>query len=120
MQTLQASRQLIKYFPVHESTADSDTQTTAEIDQLIQSTLASAETQENLRHLQRHHIYNEETGKDSPWIQFTGWQRRFNNCDMSEWAKLIELKLASGEEEVYGSVNKKVVEMIEQAYSGKI
>jgi len=41
MQTLQASRQLIKYFPVHESTADSDTQTTAEIDQLIQSTLAS-------------------------------------------------------------------------------
>jgi hypothetical protein len=43
----------------------------------------------------------------------------FEGCNMEEWVKLIDLELGSGEEEIYASLHKKVVEMLEYAYAGK-
>ena len=82
--------------------------------------MAIAKVRDHERHLQRHRIYNEKTGKDTPWIQYTGWKHVFDNCNMAEWDKLIDLKLAPGEEEIYRSVNDQVMEMLEHTYKGKL
>jgi hypothetical protein len=115
MQTLQSSKQFIKYFPVRRvNPALRPTQR----DALIRATLQSAKEQNRQRHQQRHYIHNTEDGRDTPWIQYTGWKRRFEGCNMEEWVKLIDLELGLGEEEIYASLHKKVVDMLEHAYAG--
>ena len=116
LQTLHNAKQLVKYFPVRKPVGP---QPITGLDSRIQATLATAKTQDHERHLHRHRIYNQETGKDTPWIQYTGWKRVFDNCDMIEWRKLIDLELAPGEEEIYKSVNNKVMEILEHAYKGR-
>ena len=37
---------------------------------------------------------------------------------MEEWVKLIDLELGAGEEEIYGSLYKKVIQMLEVSYAG--
>jgi hypothetical protein len=110
------SKKLLKYFPVRSANSNSPPAT--EIKALIKATLQMAKEQNHQRHLHRHFIQNEEDGRDSPWIQYTGWKRRFEGCNMEDWVKLIDLELGSGEEEIYASLHKKVVEMLEHAYAG--
>ena len=116
IQTLNNGKRLVKYFPVRKT--DPLTQPTTEIDALIKATLKSAKEQNYQRHLQRHYIQNTDTGKDTPWIQYTGWKRMFEGCNMEEWVKLIDLELGAGEEEIYGSLHKKVIQMLEVSYIG--
>jgi hypothetical protein len=116
IQTLHTSQRLIKYFPVR--IIHHTFQSATEINGLIKATLQTAKEQTRQRHVQRYYIQNEETGKDTPWIQYTGWKRRFEGCNMEDWVKLIDLELGSGEEEIYASLHKKVVEMLEHAYAG--
>jgi len=118
MQTLNNSKRLVKYFPVCKTVPP--TQSAMERQALIKATLKFAKEQNHQRHLQRHYIQNSEDGKDTPWIQYTGWKRRFEGCNMEDWVKLIDLELGLGEEEIYASLHKKVVQMLELSYAGNL
>ena len=116
LQSLQVSKELIKYFPVR--TTAPVAQSVTERQEVIKATLKTVKDQNHQRHLQRHYIQNSEDGKDTPWIQYTGWKRRFEGCNMENWVKLIDLELGLGEEEIYASLHKKVVQMLELSYAG--
>jgi len=116
VQTLHTAQTLIKYFPVR--IVPHTSYSTTERQALIRATLKSAKEQNHQRHLQRHYIQNSEDGKDTPWIQYTGWKRRFEGCNMEDWVKLIDLELGLGEEKIYASLHKKVVQMLELSYAG--
>jgi len=116
IQTLHNAKTLVKYFPVRKTAPF--TQTVTERQALIKATLKSVKEQNHQRHLQHHYIHNSEDGKDTPWIQYTGWKRRFEGCNMEDWVKLIDLELGLGEEEIYASLHKKVIQMLELSYAG--
>jgi len=115
-QTLHTNKRLLKYFPVRKGNPDS--QTVTEIDTLIKATLKVAKEQNHQRHINRHYIQNTDNGKDTPWIQYTGWKRMFEGCNMEDLVKLIDLELGEDEEEIYGSLHKKVIQMLEVSYAG--
>ena len=68
LQSLQVSKELIKYFPVR--TTAPVAQSVTERQEVIKATLKTVKDQNHQRHLQRHYIQNSEDGKDTPWIQY--------------------------------------------------
>ena len=61
---------------------------TEEVARLIPSTVDQGIEQHKERHLQLHQIVNDESEKDTPWLNHTGWKRRFADMDM---AKLVAM-----------------------------
>jgi hypothetical protein len=114
-QTLQQSRNHIKYFPVRETCSNSHVNNATS---LIQSTVNQAIQQHKEHHLQRHQIVNNESGKDTPWLNNTGWKRRFADMDMVKLVAMSRLELV--DEEIWlKDVEQQVCQMIEDAYLGK-
>jgi len=69
------------------------------------------------RYLQRHQVVNNESGKDTPWLNYTGWKRQFVEMDMTELVRMTRLELAD-EELWLKDVGQQVCQMIENAYLG--
>ena len=104
----------IKYFPVRKtspnSSIDDDTS-------LIQSMIDKANKQHQEQHLQRHQIVNDESGKDTPWLNYTGWKRRFADMDMAKLVAMTQLMIED-DELWLKDVSSQVCQMIEDAYMG--
>ena len=104
----------IKYFPVRNthpnSSIDDDTS-------LIRSMIDKAKKRHQEQHLQRHQIINDETGKDTPWLNYTGWKRMFANADMSKLIGMTQLTIED-DELWLKDVASQVCQMIEDAYMG--
>jgi len=114
LQTLQTSRQFIKYFPVRKRIPN---QLNINDASLIQSTVNKAIEQHKEHHLQRHQIVNNESSKDTPWLNNTGWKRRFADMDMAKLVAMTRLELM--EEELWlKDVERQVCQMVEDAYLG--
>jgi hypothetical protein len=114
VQTLQQNRKQIKYFPVRKPHLDSSA-----IDNvsLIRGLIDEAKEQYKKRHLERHLIVNDESGKDSPWLNHTRWKRMFTNIDMTKLVAMTQLAIA--DEEVWlGDMERQVSQTIEDAYLG--
>ena len=84
---------------------------------LIQSTVNQAIEQHKERHLQRHQIVNNKSEKDTPWLNNTGWKRRFADMDMAKLTAMTRLELAD-EELWLKDIEEQVCQMIEDAYLG--
>jgi len=108
VQTLQKGPKHVKYFPVRRTNINDDTL-------LIQSTVDRAIEQYKERHLQRNQIINSESGKDSPWLNYTGWKRQFVDMDMAALVRMTRLELAD-EDLWLKEVERQVCQMIEDAY----
>ena len=114
IQTLQITKPCIRYFPVRRICPD-----TVVPDQisLIQSTINKANEQDKERHFQRHQSIIDKGGKDTPWLNYTGWKRQFAETDMAKLIAMTRLELA--DEEIWlKNVGRQVCEMIENAYLG--
>jgi hypothetical protein len=84
---------------------------------LIQSTVDKAVEQHKKHHLQLHQIIDNESEKDSPWLNNTGWKRRFADMDMAKLTAMTQLKLV--DEEIWlKDLEQQVCQMIENAYLG--
>lgn len=67
--------------------------------------------------LQRHKIINDESTKDTPWLNRTGWKRMFDGQDMSDLVPVTDEKL-SPEEESFKCLRNIIHNMIEEDYQG--
>ena len=113
-QTLQSNNKDIKYFPVRKMRPTSLTDDDAS---LIQSMIDKAKKQHQQQYLQRHQIINDETGKDTPWLNYTGWKRMFAGVDMTKLVEMTRLAIAD-DERWLKDVEGQVCQMIEDAYLG--
>ena len=111
VQTLQRGPNHIKYFPVRRTRQNFSDAT------LIQSTVTKAVEQHKERHLQRHQMVNNESTKDTPWLNYTGWKRQFADMDMTGLVRMTRLELVD-EELWLKEVERQVCLMIENAYLG--
>jgi hypothetical protein len=104
-----------KYFVV--TTDPDDEALLMDKDALIKKTISFAEQEQKQRYLERNKINNEEHGKESPWLNYTGWQRRFAGEDMERLMKLIRLHIGDNEAWLQ-DIPKQVTMMLEHSYQG--
>jgi len=103
-----------KYFPVQRTHSNSIVNDTTS---LIQSTINKGNEQDKERHFQRHQTMSDKGGKNTPWLNYTGWKRQFVDMDMTALVTMTRLELAD-EELWLKNVGRQVCEMIENAYLG--
>jgi len=108
-------RKLIKYFLVTED--EDRPPVMSEKHTLIRLALERGKEQDKVRNIDRHKIVNDESGKDTPWLNHTGWKRRFAGQDMSQLVQMISLDIRD-EESWLKDVESQVCQMVELAYGG--
>jgi len=115
MQTVQTfQRKPIKYFPVRRIDSNSIVSDTT---LLIQVIIDKANKQDKEHHLQRYQNISDNSRKDTPWLNYTGWKRQFADKNMAKLVAMTQLELAD-EELWLKNVGQQVCEMIENAYLG--
>lgn len=105
----------IKYFPV--KTTSTNPVTSDRLDHLISDMLTTAKERDEERHLERHRINNNESTKDTPWLNRTGWKRMFADRDMKMLVEKTSESLGAGEEPLK-ELSTIVADMIEEGYQG--
>jgi hypothetical protein len=105
----------IKYFPIR--TTSMKPVTFDRLDDLISDMLTTAKQRDEDRHLERHRINNNESTKDTPWLNWTGWKRMFADRDMKVLMEKTSESLGSGEESLK-ELSTIVTDMIEEGYQG--
>jgi hypothetical protein len=105
----------IKYFPVR--TTPTKPVTSDRLDDLISDMLTTAKQRDEDRHLERHRINNNESTKDTPWLNRTGWKRMFADRDMKVLVEKTSESLGPGEESLK-ELSTIVTDMIEEGYQG--
>lgn len=105
----------IKYFPV--KTTSTNPVTSDRLDHLISDMLTTAKERDEERHLERHRINNNESTKDTPWLNRTGWKRMFADRDMKMLVEKTSESLGAGEEPLK-ELSVIVTDMIEEGYQG--
>jgi hypothetical protein len=113
-QTLYANRKYIKYFLV---STDEHTDISTEKETLIQHTVSAANKQDKVRFLERQQVMNDEGGKDTPWLNRTGWKQRFIGEDMKALVQMTSSTI-SDEEQWLKDVESLVTKLVEHAYTG--
>ena len=103
----------IKYFPVR--TTSSNPVTSNQLNRLISDMLTAAKQCDEDRHLERHRIHNDESTKDTPWLNRTGWKRMFVDRDMKTLVEKTSETLGDGEEPLK-ELSAIIVDMIEEGY----
>jgi hypothetical protein len=87
------------------------------VDDLISDMLTTAKQRDEERHLERHRINNNESTKDTPWLNRTGWKRMFADRDMKMLVEKTSESLGPGEEPLK-ELSTIVTDMIEEGYQG--
>lgn len=67
--------------------------------------------------LQRHKIINDESTKDTPWLNHMGWKRMYAGTDMSDLVPATNEQLSPGEES-FKCLRNIIHDMIEEDYQG--
>jgi hypothetical protein len=114
VQTLQQNRS--KYFSVRKPHSSSINDIAVS---LIQSTINKGNEQDKECHFHRHRTISNNDGKESPWLNYTGWKRQFADADMAKLVAMTRLELAD-EELWLKDVGCQVCKMIENAYLGTL
>ena len=105
----------IKYFPVR--TTPTNPVTSNQLDHLISDMLTAQAQRDEDRHLERHRIHNNESTKDTPWLNRTGWKRMFADRDMKMLVEKTSENLGAGEEPLK-ELSTIITGMIEEGYQG--
>src|SRR5436305_2186391 len=105
----------IKYFPV--KTTSTHPVTSDQLNHLISDMLMTATQRDEDRHLERHRINNDESTKDTPWLNRTGWKRMFADVDMKMLMEKTSETLGDGEEPLK-ELSTIIVDIIEEGYQG--
>jgi len=105
----------VKYFPVRK--VATKPVTSDRLDDLISDILTTAKQRDEERHLERHRINNNESTKDTPWLNRTGWKRMFADRDMKMLVEKTSESLGAGEEPLK-ELSVIVTDMIEEGYQG--
>lgn len=105
----------INYFPIRK--VGTNPVTSDRLDDLISDMLTTAKQRDEDRHLERHRINNNESTKDTPWLNRTGWKRMFADRDMKMLVEKTSESLGPGEEPLK-ELSTIVTDMIEEGYQG--
>ena len=105
----------IKYFPVR--TTSINPVTSDQLNDLISDMLMMQAQRDEDRHLERHRINNNESTKDTPWLNRTGWKRMFADRDMKMLVEKTSENLGAGEEPLK-ELSTIITGMIEEGYQG--
>jgi hypothetical protein len=105
----------IKYFAV--KTISTNSVTSNQLDHLISDMLMAQAQCDEDRHLERHRIHNNESTKDTPWLNRTGWKRMFADRDMKMLMEKTSENLGAGEEPLK-ELSTIITDMIEEGYQG--
>jgi hypothetical protein len=109
------ARPNVKYFAVRK--APTHPVTSDRLDDLISDMLTTAKQRDEDRHLERHRINNNESTKDTPWLNRTGWKRMFADREMKMLVEKTSESLGTGEEPLK-ELSMIVTDMIEEGYQG--
>src|SRR5437762_12984072 len=105
----------IKYFAV--KTISTNSVTSNQLDHLISDMLTVQAQHDEDRHLERHRIHNNESTKDTSWLNHTGWKRIFVDRDMKMLVEKTSENLGAGEEPLK-ELSTIITGMIEEGYQG--
>ena len=103
----------VKYFPVRESSSNSSSSN--QMDAFFDNMVAAAKRKDDDYRLQRHKIINDESTKDTPWLNRTDWKRMYAGKDMSDLVPATDEQLSPGEES-FKCLRNIIHDMIEEDY----
>ena len=105
----------VKFFPVRESSSNSSS--SSQLDAFFDNMRTAAKRKEDECRLLRHKIINDESTKDTPWLNHTSWKRMFAGREMSELVPAIDEQFSPGEES-FKCLRNIIRNMIEEDYQG--
>jgi hypothetical protein len=87
------------------------------MDAFFDNMVAAAKRKDDEYRLQRHKITNDESTKDTPWLNRTDWKRMYAGVDMSDLVPATDEQL-SPDEESFKCLRNIIHDMIEEDYQG--